>query len=74
VDTAGQLAGSDPDYAIKDLFEAIATGKPVSLSWPLLRWSLKCRTSILWTNWDQGCSWIKFSDNQTHGNLYWSEL
>ena len=29
---AGQLAGADPDYSIKDLFEAIATGNFVSCS------------------------------------------
>ncbi len=30
VTEAGKLAGSDPDYSIKDLFEAIATGNSVS--------------------------------------------
>ena len=29
---AGQLVGADPDYSIKDLFEAIATGNFVSCS------------------------------------------
>ena len=29
---AGQLAGADPDYSIKDLLEAIATGNFVSCS------------------------------------------
>ena len=29
-DKAAILAGSDPDYAIKDLYEAIATGNYVS--------------------------------------------
>lgn len=30
VDKAGELAGSDPDYGIKDLYEAIATNNFVS--------------------------------------------
>ena len=29
---AGQLAGADPDYSIKDLLETIATGNFVSCS------------------------------------------
>lgn len=28
---AGQIAGSDPDYGIRDLYEAIAKGDYVSL-------------------------------------------
>ena len=32
VHKAGQLAGDDPDYGIKDLFEAIARGNCVSPS------------------------------------------
>ena len=31
VDKAGELAGSDPDYNNRKLYDAIANGKPVSL-------------------------------------------
>lgn len=32
VDKAAQLAGTDPDYSLRDLYESIATGSYVSSS------------------------------------------
>ena len=34
VDKAGELAGADPDYGIKDLYESIANNNFVSLLMP----------------------------------------
>ena len=46
VEKAGELAGSDPDYGIKDLYEAIATNNFVSTqsfnsTTDTIAWSIK---------------------------------
>lgn len=55
-DKAGDLAGSDPDYAIRDLYNAIKKGEFVSWSFISWCWSIQvaefliialCRSSYL---------------------------
>ncbi len=47
VDKAGELAGNDPDYGIKDLYEAIASNNFVSIMYTRNQF----RICFLWFHW-----------------------
>ena len=51
VEKAGELAGSDPDYSNRDLYNAIANGNPVSLQHRIISGSVCLATTVklLWS-------------------------